>query len=184
MKEPDWKRSIENRELCKRAMQAYVARKALKKPLLAPAIYFKKAMHNLDFANWLKDKHKDEIPMLFGNDRFYDWCISAYYYAIYHGALSLISAKGFSSKSHSATLCAIIWFYYHEQKHLEKGDLEIVGAAMGKGDIKLIADTKSIRERASYDASASFELVLVEKARQNSAYFLNKVKDILGAKAE
>ncbi|MDI6738054.1 MAG: hypothetical protein QME12_06090 [Nanoarchaeota archaeon] len=182
MKEPDWKRWVEDKQLCKRALQAYIKRRALRKPLLTADIYFRKARHNLDFANWLKDKHKDEIPMLFGNDRFYDWCISAYYYAIYHAALSLISARSYSSKSHNATLCATIWFYYHQQKHLEKGDIELIGTAVNKGDIRLIAETKSIRERASYDASANFEFVLVERAKRNAVYFLNKVRDILGIK--
>ncbi len=180
MKKPDWKRWLADSRLCKKWFDGYVERGVLRKSRLGKELYLEKARHNLDFANWVKEKHKDELPELFGEERFYDWTVNAYYYAIYHAALALISVEGFSSKSHAATLCAVIWFFCHKRKMLEKKDIELIRESIDREDIEKITITKGLRERASYDVSVSFELVLVEKARENAVGFLSKVKEILG----
>jgi uncharacterized protein (UPF0332 family) len=179
MKKPDWKAWLENEKLCKKWLNFYIKKGMLRLDVLGKELYLKKAKHNLDFANWIKEKHKDEIPKLFGEERFYDWIINAYYYSIYHATLALISVKKLASKSHNATLCAVILFYYHKQKILKEEDIELIKESIDKEDIEIIAKTKDLRERASYDVSANFELILTEKAKNNAVYFLNKVKSIL-----
>lgn len=179
MKLPDWREWLRNKELCKRWLDIYLRRSMLRKISWGKELYLKKAKHNLDFANWVKEKHKNEIPELFGKERFYDWVINSYYYAIYHAALALIAIKGLSSKSHNATLCAVIWFYYHKKKSLEKIDIELIRESIERKDIEIMTRTRDLRERASYDVSASFELGLVEKAKDNTVSFLKKVKEIL-----
>jgi uncharacterized protein (UPF0332 family) len=176
MKKPDWREWTDKRETCKRWFNGYLRKRILRKDRIGKELYLRKSEHNLNFANWVKEKH---IPEIFGAERFYDWVISAYYYAVYHGALALISEKGFSSKSHNATLCAVIWFYYHQKRSLHKKDIELIGESIEKEDIETVAKTKSLRERASYDASAKFELNLVENARLNTVNFINKVRSIL-----
>lgn len=170
---------MKNKKLCRIWLENYFRKGILRKSSLSKQLYLEKAKHNLDFANWVKEKHKGEIRDLFGEERFYDWVINAYYYAIYHSALSLISVKGYSSKSHNATLCAVIWFYYHKQKALDENDIGLIKESVDREDIEIITRTKSLRERASYDASANFELKLVNKAQDNAVSFFNKVKDIL-----
>jgi len=53
--------------------------------------HMKKARHNLEFLN--------EIRELFS-----DWIVVVSYYAVYHASLALILSKGFFSKNHDATL--------------------------------------------------------------------------------
>lgn len=180
MRQPDWRVWVKDRRLCKRWLAGYFKKRILRKTRLGKELYLKKANHNLDFANWVKEKHKDEIPKLFGDERFYDWVVNAYYYAIYHAALALVSEKGYLPKSHNATLCAVIYFCYHKQKRLEKRDIKLIKESIDRKDIEILTKTKDLRERASYDVSASFELALVEKAKTNAVYFLNKVRVILG----
>jgi len=154
----------------------------LRRRSLKPEEYLKKALHNLDFANWVYEKHKTEIKELFGEERFFDWVIVIYYYAIYHAALALIASKGLFSKSHLATLNALILHFYHEKK-IEKEDIEVVVESISKGlekeDIETVAETKELRERASYGASYEFEESLVETARKNAIKFIEKVRNIL-----
>jgi len=98
---------------------------------------------------------------------------------LYHAALALIAAKGLSSKSHNATFCAVILFYHHQRKDLNKNDIRIIKESIDKEDIEAITKTKSLRERASYGVSVNFELTLVEKAKINAISFINKVRSIL-----
>ena len=65
----------------------------LRENKLAKELHLRKAKHNLDFANWLKEKHKRELPELFGDERFYDWVINAYYYATIPCRFSLDCSK-------------------------------------------------------------------------------------------
>ena len=179
MKIPDWRKWIEDKELCKRWFENYVKRKALKKDRIGIDLYLKKSVHNMDFAGWLVSKHRNEIPELFGRDNFYDWVVIAYYYAIYHSAMALVAERGYSSKSHAATLCAVIWFYYHQKRRLEKEDIEKVGETIEKEDVETVARTKNLRERASYGVSERFESKLAEMAREKAVSFTGKVGNIL-----
>ncbi|MBU5678752.1 MAG: hypothetical protein QXJ96_03270 [Candidatus Aenigmatarchaeota archaeon] len=182
MKRPNWKVWLENRKECKKWNNFYLQKKILRKQSLKPKDYFIKALHNLDFANWIYEKHKNEIKNLFGEQRFFDWVIVIYYYAIYHAALALIASKNLFSKSHLATLNALILYFYHEKK-IEKEDVEIVIESISKvlerEDIETIVETKELRERASYGASYEFEESLVETAKSNAIKFIEKVRSIL-----
>ena len=151
----------------------------LRKSRLESKDYLHKAQHNIDFANWVNEKHKDELPKLFGEERFYDWVISGYYYAIYHASLALIASKDYTSKSHYATLCVIIYFFHHEKLHLNEEDINIIQHSMDKTGIEIITETKELRERASYGVSGNFEIKLVNKSKENAIYFINKTREIL-----
>lgn len=179
MKAPDYQEWLKDKKVCKTWLDIYLKKGMLKKARLSQKDYLHKAKHNIDFGNWVNEKHKDELPKLFGDERFYDWVISAYYYAIYHSSLALISSKEYTSKSHYATLCAIIFFFHHKTKHLDEKDITLLNYTMNKEDIKIIAETKDLRERASYGVSGDFELKLVNQSKENAIYFLNKVQEIL-----
>lgn len=182
MKKPNWKIWLENKKECKSWNNFYLKKSILRKQSLKVEDYLRKALHNLDFANWVYKKHESEIKSLFGEQRFFDWVIVIYYYAIYHAALTLIASKNLFSKSHLATLNALILHFYHEKK-IEKEDVEIVvesiSKALEKEDIENIVETKELRERASYGASYEFEESLVEVAKANAIKFIEKVRHIL-----
>jgi uncharacterized protein (UPF0332 family) len=179
MKVPNWDAWIKSKRDCKLWFGNYIKKKILRERRLNEHQHIKKAKHNLDFGNWVNEKNKTELPELFGDEKFYDWVVSAYYYSIYHASLALISAKGFSSKSHYATLCAIIWYYHHENKHLEEKDILLIKESIGEEDIEIITKTKELREKASYGISGNFEVDLVKQAQDNAVYFLKKVDTIL-----
>ncbi len=177
---PDWYAWMKDERKCKLWLDTYIRKGVLRKETLKPANFLAKSEHNLSFSNWLIDKHKDEISRIFGqNENFYDWVITSFYYSIYHAALALVSKFGISSKSHSATLCAVIYYYFHESKHLTREDVGLLGNCLEENDIEAFVQTKSLRERACYDVSRAFELTLVNEAKKNAEEFVEKVRKIV-----
>lgn len=124
------------------------------------------------------DLHKTLIKERFPNQTFYDWVTIAYYYAVYHTALALISNIGFKSKSHLATLCGIVNYYYHKNRELEKKHIEIL-SRIEKTNIEQFVETQNLRERASYGVSINFEERLSEIAKKDAVEFINRAKEIL-----
>ena len=119
---------------------------------------------------------------MFGEQRFFDWIIVIYYYSIYHAALALLSSINLFSKSHLATLNALILHFYYNKK-IKKDDVEIVAKSipsLEREDIETIVETKELRERASYEVGYEFEESLVKVARSNAIKFIEKVRNILG----
>ena len=179
MRKPDWKIWLNNRQECRFWLEKYIKEGILKRKEDESKFYLKKTDHNLNFANWLFEKHRDEIPKFFGKETFYDWIVTVYYYAVYHSAMALVSKEGYTSKSHYATLCFLICHYYHAKKAVEKDDIELVAISLNKEDVETFGISKDLRERASYNVHESFERKLAEYARIKAVDFINKVKLIL-----
>jgi len=140
--------------------------------------HMEKADHNLDFSALVSELHESIIKERFPGKTFYDWATSAYYYAIYHAALALLSRAGFKSKSHQATLCGVIKFYYHRDRQLEKRHVEAL-RRIEKANIEQFIESQNLRERASYGVSVTFEERLASLARRDAMEFVNKAKEIL-----
>lgn len=140
-----------------------------------------KAVDNLEFANFLVEEHDYAIKEKLPKKKFYDWCITVYYYSLYHGATALLDKLGYSSKSHAATIVAITLFYYHKDNVLNKEDIELLIEKMdvNKDDIDLILDAKSLRERACYGVNESFDLLLVNSIKDKVVNFSNKIRVFL-----
>lgn len=179
MKKPSWKLWIKNKEECKFWLDNYIQKKILKKGYDDSRLHLRRTDHNLIFANWIIEKHKEEIPEVFGEETFYDWVISIYYYAIYHSALALMSKEGFTSKNHSATLCFLIFHHYHLQKALAKEDVELIVSSLDREDIEAIGTSKELREKACYDIHESFEKQLARNIQEQAIDFVNKIKSLL-----
>ncbi len=177
MKKPNWRNWIENKNDCKAWLDSYINKEIIVKSEGNEKLHYNKAEHNANLSNWLNSK-QDDLRTLF-DDVFYDWVINSSYYASYHAALALVSKLKFKSKSHAATLCFIIYYYFHDNKLLEKEHLEIVANALNKDDIEIITNSKSLRERASYNIDESFEKGIADDVRKNSLNFINKVRGIL-----
>ena len=178
MKRPDWKLWLKDKKECKFWLDSYFKKKILKKVSDESRLHIKRTDHNLTFANWIIEKHKDEIPEVLG-DNFYDWVISIYYYAIYHAALALMSKEGFTSNNHSATLAFLIYHQYHSQKALEKEDVELIASSLDREDIETLGVSKELREKACYDVHELFEKRLAEQIREEAVDFANKIKLLL-----
>lgn len=179
MKKPNWKIWLKDKAECKFWLDCYIKKKILKNVGDDSKLHIKRCDHNLIFANWVIEKHKSEIPELFGKDTFYDWVINIYYYAIYHAALALISKEGYASKNHSATLCFLIYHHYHLQSALAKEDVELIASSLDKDDIETIGISKELREKACYDVHELFEQRLAKYTREKAIDFVNKIKELL-----
>lgn len=179
MKRPDWKLWLKDRKECKLWLDSYIGKRILKKSSDESKLHLKRTDHNVTFANWIIEKHGNDIPEIFGGDTFYDWVISVYYYAIYHAALALMSKEGFTSKNHSATLCFLIYHHYHSQNALDKEDVALIASSLDREDIETLGFSKELREKACYDVHELFERKLAEDIREQAVDFANKIKLLL-----
>lgn len=175
-----WQTWIKDKDVCKNSLDNYIKKGVIRSNALPPTLHLKKAEHNFTFANWLIEQHSDTIPETFSNDEnFYDWVVTAYYYSIYHMTLALLSTKHLSSKSHAATLCAVIYYFFHKTQALESDDIELLGNYLTADDIGAFSEAKSLRERVCYGVSRTFDTNIAYGAKNNTKKFLKKVKIIL-----
>ncbi len=179
MNRPNWKLWLKDKKECRAWFNQYKKKDILKISGDDLSLYIKKTNHNLNLANWLFEKHKDEIPNVFGDECFYDWIINIYYYAIYHSALALLSKKGYNSKNHSATLCFLINRYYHDTKSLDKNDIFFIADSLDYDDFENFGFSKELREKASYDVNTVFEKDLALQMKEKTINFINKIKNMI-----
>jgi len=165
-----WEKWIEDKELCKKAFEQYLEENTIKNEEERENLtnsHMKKVDYNLDFINNLLKQKK-----------FYDWVIVGCYYSIYHASLALLSIKGYSSKSHLATLCALIHLYYDDK--LSKEEIELVAkSSLDKEEVTYFVEAKNKRETASYGISEEFSKNEAEKLKIKAIIFINRVKEIL-----
>lgn len=165
-----WEKWIQEKEECKSSFEYYLKEEYIQleeeKENLSKS-HLKKVDYNLDFVNNLLKQKK-----------FYDWVIVGCYYAIYHASLALLSIKGYSSKNHLATLCALINFYYDNK--LDAEDIELINkSSLDKEEVTYFVEAKSKRETASYGISEEFNKNEAKKLKVKMIIFINKVKEIL-----
>ena len=178
----DWQIWLDKPEEVESSFKFYLKKEMIKQEKETKFLsisHLKKAEYNLRFVNFLIDEK-----------RFYDWVIVGCYYTIYHSALTLITKKGFSSKNHLATLCALIKFYYQEkgsnqgkeekEKTLTKEEIELVSiSSLEKEEVSYFAQAKEKRETASYGLNEEFNKIEAEDLLKKTIQFLNKCREIL-----
>src|SRR3989344_2662648 len=179
MKKPNWKLWLKEKKECKVWLDIYIKKRILEKKKDESRLYFNKSEHNLNLANWLNVKHENEIPEMFGDKTFYVWVLRMYFSVVYHAGLALVSKLLFKSKSHMATLCFLIYYYYHGEEIINEEDVELVAISLEREDIETITNVKSLRERASYDVHALFEKKTAEEAKDKTIVFLGKVRGVI-----
>ncbi|MBD3303916.1 DNA-binding protein [Candidatus Woesearchaeota archaeon] len=124
-----------------------------------------KADHNLRFIAEVQAKD------------FPDWAITGCYYACYHAALALIQTKGYTSKSHLATMCILIKEFYKNE--LTEEDIALLSKFLDYKDILFYVEAKNKREDAAYSTKTLFDKKEVKKLRIQAVLFVNKIKNIL-----
>jgi len=163
---------MEDPNKVERSFDFYLKKALIKKEkelIFLPASHLKKAEYNINFVN-----------LLINSKKFYDWIIVGCYYAIYHSALALITKKGFSSKNHLSTLCALIKFYYSQDEILNKDEIELVSnSSLQKEEVSYFVYAKEKRETASYGISEEFNKSEAEDIYKKTIQFLNKCREIL-----
>ncbi len=173
---------IENKEYCRKIFNLFVKKKVIKR--INPDLfekYLNKSLSNLEFGNFVLSEHKYSIKKKLKGKSFYDWCIVVYYYAIYHAVLTLISKAGFESKNHLASISALIYIYYHKRNLLNKEDIQFIidNFNLKDEEIEFIANSKEMREKASYNVDKSFDLLQAKNLQKKTVDFVNKIKILL-----
>lgn len=125
----------------------------------------------------LKSEHNLRFISKIINLKFYDWVVTACYYAAYHAALASILTKGFTSKSHLATLCILIKTFYN--KELDKKDIDLFSKFLEYQDLAFYVYSKNQREKASYSTNSIFSKKDIERLRIETILFVNKIKEII-----
>jgi len=177
----DVQKLIKDKKYCETIFRHYRETNILRETDSSFKKYLNKAISNLEFANFILTEHKHSIKEKLPKKTFYDWCITIYYYSIYHTALALIAKIGYKSKSHLATIVMITLFYYHKNNILNKEDIEFIIEKINleEQEIDLVLDSKKLRERACYGVDELFELSQARRLQEQTAGFVNKIKSLL-----
>ncbi len=109
---------------------------------------------------------------------FFEWAIISYYYAVYQAALALCAIKGFKTKSHLATICILIKYFF--PKHITSSDLKKLSEKkLLKEDLQEFVELKAYRENATYSISLEYEKRLTSFLGRNAIDFVNKTENII-----
>jgi len=172
---------IKDKTYCEELFKHYLKIKALRKTSPEFKKYLNKAISNLELGNFILEEHNFSIKEKLPNRNYYDWCITIYYYSIYHTSLALLAKLGYSSNSHLATLTTITLFYFHKDNILKKEDIDFLldKISLNKMDIDLVIESKELRERACYGVDETFNISIAKMLQNETADFVNRIKILL-----
>lgn len=175
-------RLIEDEKYCREVFNFFIKKRIIKKT--NPTLFEKhlnKSLNNLEFGNFIFDEHKYSIKKKLKGKSFYDWCVIIYYYSLYHSVLALISKGGFESKNHLASISALTYIYYYKKNLLNREDIQFIidNFNINENEIEFIAESKELREKASYRVDENFNLLQSKNLQEKTAELVNKIKDIL-----
>lgn len=177
---PNTKKIAKDKKYCETLFNHYL-KKSVIRSSAGTRKHLEKAVQNLEFANFILEEHEFSIKEKLPDKHFYDWCITIYYYALYHTALALVEKLGYESKNHTATITAITLFYYHKDNILKKEDIDflIQKISIDKKEIEFVLESKGMRERACYGTGETFDLAITKIMQKETAEFVNKIRALL-----
>ncbi|MDI6738422.1 MAG: HEPN domain-containing protein [Nanoarchaeota archaeon] len=170
LKKEKWELWLENRNLLESDFRGYIKKMVIRTGASSIEVegHLHKAKRNLQLSRRIIDEFKD----------FYEWSIVSYYYAVYQAALALCALKGYSTKSHTATISLLVKFFY--PAHITEDDLKtVVNTMMAEGDIREFVELKNYREDATYSISVDYEKVLAESLGEKAVDFVSKAEMII-----
>lgn len=165
MNEHELRKMLDDRDYLKQKIKKYEEDKLISPTRAKFEVkgHLEKARHNLEF---VREIHQE----------YNDWKLIVCYYAAYHAALALTTAKGQVSKSHDATLCLLIMHYY--DSGLTRSDIELLNMLDAK-DLFFYVESKQRREDAQYSTKIKYDTHDVEKIRLKIIAFISKSEAIL-----
>ncbi len=182
-----WRDWLRNARLCNESMR-YFERQGMIQRLGTNVAtdnvlgHLRKAYHNLRLANRLFDMHENnQFEFRYEGETNFDWIVTMCYYAIYQACLAALAAVRKTGETHTATVCAIVYHYFHKRKRLNEQyllALEQVGA-LARQDIQKLIASKEQREKVSYDSSFLTQRGIAQAALNDSREFVTKVREIL-----
>ena len=178
----DIEKLIADKDYCKKVFNFFIKNQTIKK---TDSKFFgkhlKKSLDDLEFSNFILDEHKFSIKEKLPGKSFYGWSVVIYYYSIYHAISALLTKAGFESKNHLASISALTFIYFHKEDILNKKDIQFIidNFHLKNEEIEFIANSKDLRERASYGVDESFDLLLAANLQKKTADFVNKTRRVL-----
>jgi uncharacterized protein (UPF0332 family) len=126
--------------------------------------HLEKAKHNIKFYKLNKN-----------NADYQDWQIVALYYALYQSCLTLLIKKGYSSKSHEATILLLIKEY-----SISKDEAQLIdNLELNRDEAQMYTHLKKDRHDASYSTNIKFTKELIDNYEKEVIKFINKTELIL-----
>jgi len=187
-KHPTWEDWLRDPEACEMSMRYFEKQKVSLIKTLPQRIaeedvlgHLKKAYHNLDLANKVFHMHEEEPRFRYVGENFFDWVITVCYYAMYQASLAALAAVGKTGKVHTATVCALTYYYVHKRKRLGERyliSLDLIGR-LARQDVQKLMEKKEEREKAAYDTSFATQRGLAERALTDAREFVAKIREIL-----
>ncbi len=180
---------MKRNDFLKRKIESYLKKEQLLKDeeytkLAKP--YLTKARKNFAIANLLiKISDKEELKKLLqlpADFEMFDWVIISAYYAMYTAALAALSKIKFKSKSHTATLTVLEYYYVRQEKELDINHLEKLSKVqiLSENLINKLTRSKTRRETAQYDATPAISKENAKTALEDADEFITKIEEILG----
>lgn len=154
-------------------------------------LYWGKARHNLEVMNFLYKATQDSK----GARRYYDWAIISGYYAMFHTALSALSAismkvsgavteDGPVGGSHQTVIDAFEYYFHHvpkkskiEEEHLRT--LRMV-SEIEADYVNFIVDAKSARTTAQYGVTKDIQAEDAKFVVDSAPKLLDRIDVLLG----
>jgi uncharacterized protein (UPF0332 family) len=184
---PNWRDWLKSPGACQQSLK-YFERHAQIRRLNAQQAeadvlgHMKKAFHNLSLANQIFDSNqKNQLQVSYSGENYYDWVITISYYSMYQACLSALAAVRKSGENHSATVCALTYYYVHKRKQLKEQYLLSLDKiqALADQDVQKLVEKRFQRERASYDTSYTTQVGLAQTALSEAREFILKMREIL-----
>lgn len=156
-----------DKEFLNKQIEFFIKTKQIKKiednPELSKS-HLEKAKHNIKFYRLNKK-----------NSNYQDWQIVVLYYSLYQACLSLLTRKGYSSKSHEATILLLIKEY-----SISKNEAELIdNLELNRDEAQMYTQLKKDRHDASYSTNTRFTNSLIDNYEKQVIKFINKTELIL-----
>lgn len=153
-------------------------------------LYRGKARHNLEVMNFLYRATQDSK----GARRYYDWVIISGYYAMFHAALSALSAismkvsgavaeEGPVGGSHQTVIDAFEYYFHHvPKKKIEEEHLRTLRmiSEIEADYVNFIADAKSARTTAQYGVTKDIHAEDARLVVNSAPKLLDRIDALLG----
>ena len=121
-----WRDWLRNARLCNQSMK-YFERQGLIRRLGTNVAtdnvlgHLRKAYHNLRLANRLFEMHEsNQFEFQYEGETNFDWIVTMCYYAMYQACLAALAAVRKTGETHAATVCAMVYHYFHKRKRLNE----------------------------------------------------------------
>lgn len=184
---PTWQDWLKSPRLCEESLtyferQAQVKRLDERQAKENVVGHMRKSFHNLSLANQIFDNNqKGELRLSYAGESFYDWVVTIGYYAMYQACLAALAAMRKTSENHTATVCALVYYYVHKRKRLNEQYLLSLDAIknLADQDVQKLIDKRLQREKTSYDTGVSTELGMAQTTLTDSREFVLRIREIL-----